>query len=107
MLVLLAVGALPQRGWAGLIVVVRVADPIALVTTNVTVYEPPVVIVGANVAVDEVAVLLDIDHAYAHPVWEPPEVTLNEHGEPALAHPVVTTVGSGALRASVIDALAA
>ena len=48
-----------------------------------------------------------IDQAYAHPVCEPPEVTLNEHGEPALPQPDLTIVGSGALSGSVVDAVTA
>src|SRR5712691_10653882 len=44
-------------------------------------------------------------HEYAQPDCDPEEVTLNEQGEPALTQPVVTIVGSGALRTSVVEAV--
>ena len=56
-------GELEQSGCVGLMMTVLVTDPIEFVTISVTVYVPPVVIVGANVGPVEVAPLLLIDHA--------------------------------------------
>jgi hypothetical protein len=69
---------------------------------------PPVEIVGANVAALEVATTTELlfvkVHAYAQPFCDPDDVTANEQGEPALSHPLLVIVGSGALRGSVSEA---